>query len=134
MSLNDYRSAFLHISDRDNVTFVRFGIEWLTEDVNLDEIARELFLLVEQYNRKHLVISLSGVRMISSAGLGKFISLHRKLGRLGGAVAFCELGGAVLEVIESSRLNSYFLLRGDPAEAFLAVASEHGDGPAKTLA
>ena len=65
----------------DDVVIVYVAVELLTEDVNLEHFGHELFALVEQFGCRRLVVDLHEVRVVTSAGLGKMITLHRKMHR-----------------------------------------------------
>ena len=69
------------------------GVELLTEDVNLEQFGHELFALVEQFGCRRVVVNLKEVRMVTSAGLGKMITLHRKMHRHQGTRDFLSCAG-----------------------------------------
>ena len=92
----------------------------LTEDVNLEQFGHELFALVEQFGCRRLIVDLHEVRVVTSAGLGKMITLHRKMHRHGGTVVFCQLQEAVEEVLHTSRLITYLHVAPDVAAALAA--------------
>lgn len=123
LMLDDFRPAFLLIEPRGDVAIVRFTVPWVTEDINLDELGRELFALVEQWGVRRVIVSLHNVRIISSAGLGKFITLHRKLHRVSGLVAFIDLVPAVADILEASRLNTYLTICDSLPAALVAVGA-----------
>ena len=54
---------------------------------------------------KRLVVDLSGLDYISSAGLRSILSSAKKLKAAGGDIAFCALSGIVAEVFAVSGFN-----------------------------
>lgn len=54
---------------------------------------------------KRLVVDLSGLEYISSAGLRSILSAAKKLKAAGGDMAFCALSGIVAEVFAVSGFN-----------------------------
>ena len=92
------------IQEDPAATVVSVVVEWLTEDVNLEQFGHELFALVDQFGCRRLVVDLKTVKVITSSGLGKLITLHRKMHRHQGTVVFCTLQPPVEEVLQTSRL------------------------------
>ena len=56
----------------------------------------------------HIVVDLSGLEYISSAGLRSILAVGKKLKSDGGSVAFCNLTGMVKEVFDISGFGSHF--------------------------
>lgn len=67
---------------------------------------------------KKLVIDLTGLEYISSAGLRGILSSAKKLKVTGGTIQFCGLTGMVEEVFLVSGLGSIFTVTATPEEAF----------------
>jgi anti-sigma B factor antagonist len=105
----------------DDIVIVGIGIELLTEDVNLEHFGHELFALVEQFGCRRVVVNLQEVRVVTSAGLGKMITMHRKMHRHHGTVIFCNLQEAVEEVLTTSRLITYLQVAPDVRAALAAL-------------
>lgn len=113
MSLSEFAPKYLQFEERGDTTIVDLGVPLLTEDVNLDQVGHELFALVEQFGCRKLIVSLRNIRVINSGGLGKLITIHRKMHRHEGTVVFCDVQPAVDEVLETSRLNTYLKITPD---------------------
>ncbi len=117
MSLQEFQAAFLSIEDRGPAVVARFTRPQLSEDENLEQMGQELLSLIEQYNCRQLVLSLELVDFITSAALGKLITLHRRLHRKEGKLVLCGAHGTVADVLRTSRLHDYFTLASDTAQA-----------------
>ncbi len=113
MSLTEFKSSYLNVDQRDGITIVSFTEPSLTEDINIEQIGRDMFQLVEKYACHKLIVSLQDVQVITSAILGKFITLHRKVGREGGTLVFCDLAGQVSQAFKTSNLIRYFKVQPD---------------------
>ncbi len=113
MSLTDFGSSYLKVDQREGVTIVSFTEPMLTEDINIEQIGRDMFQLVESYACRKLIVSLQDVEVITSAILGKFITLHRKVGRAGGTLVICDLSGQVSQAFKTSNLIRYFTVQPD---------------------
>lgn len=119
-SLSEFTPKYLRLQPAsDDTVVVCVAVELLTEDVNLEQFGHELFALVEQFGCRRLVVDLGAVRVVTSAGLGKMITLHRKMHRHQGTVVFCDVQPAVEEVLRTSRLITYLSVAANQ-EAALA--------------
>ena len=67
----------LEISEIGEVTVVRFVDRKIIDTANIQELGDELFALVENDNRKSLLLNFSHVEFLSSAALNKLILLDR---------------------------------------------------------
>uniref|UniRef100_A0A7C4QQ78 Anti-sigma factor antagonist n=1 Tax=Schlesneria paludicola TaxID=360056 RepID=A0A7C4QQ78_9PLAN len=117
MSLEQFRAAYLAVEDRGPAVIARFTRPQLSEEENLEQMGRELLSLVDQYHCHQLVLSLEVVEYITSAALGKLITLHRRMHRKEGKLVLCGAHGAVADVLRTSRLQDYFTLAADTQQA-----------------
>lgn len=124
MSLSEFTPKYLQLDVRGDAVVVGVGVTLLTEDVNLEQFGHELFALVEQFGCRKLVVSLENVRMVTSGGLGKMITVHRKMHRHQGTVIFCNLQKEVADVLETSRLITYLHVTPDVESAVQALPKE----------
>jgi anti-sigma B factor antagonist len=121
VSLSEFAPTYLELAHDGDVTIARFTIPRLSEDENIERIGHELFLLVEQYDRRKVVLNLHEVEYLTSSALGKLITLHRKLHRQQGRLVICHMLPEVEEVMRSSRLIDYFNTAHDVAGAVAAL-------------
>ena len=121
-SLSEFSPKYLKLQPAsDDAIIVRVAVELLTEDVNLEQFGHELFALVEQFGCRRLVVDLNEVRVVTSAGLGKMITLHRKMHRHQGSVVFCDVQPAVEDVLRTSRLITYLSVAANQQAALAAL-------------
>jgi anti-sigma B factor antagonist len=124
VSLSEFTPKYLRLQPAqgdDETVIVGVAVELLTEDVNLEQFGHELYALVEQFGCRRLVVNLQAVRVVTSAGLGKMISLHRKMHRHEGHVVFCHVQKEVEEVLRTSRLITYLTVATDVDAALAAL-------------
>ncbi|MCL6503358.1 MAG: STAS domain-containing protein, partial [Pirellulales bacterium] len=69
----------LEVAEVGDVTVVRFVDRKILDEASIQELGQELFQLVEGENRTKLVLNFSKVDFLSSAALGKLISLEKKV-------------------------------------------------------
>lgn len=121
MSLSEFTPKYLQVEERGDAVIVGVSVSMLTEDMNLEQFGHELFALVEQFGCRKMVVSLQNVRMVTSGGLGKMITIHRKMHRHQGTVVFCDVQPAVEEVLENSRLITYLTVVPDVSAGLAAL-------------
>ena len=121
MSLTEYTPSYFQLAHEQDVTIARCTLRRLTEEENLEEVGHELFSLVDQYDRRKIVLDLETVEFLTSAALGKFITLHRKLHRHQGRLILCRLVPQVKEVMRLSRLIDYFTTAADVPAAMIEL-------------
>ena len=80
----------LDINEVGDVAVVHFRDHKIVEDVSIQELGAELFQLVEVQNRTKLLLNFSSVEFLSSAALGKLITLDKKMKAHGGTLKLLE--------------------------------------------
>jgi anti-anti-sigma factor len=112
----------LNVSENGDVTVVRFVDRKILEEVNIQEVGRELFQLVEVDGCRNLLLSFSSVDFLSSAALGKLITLNKKVRAHGGKLLLSNLRPEIHSVFALTRLNELFEIKDDEAEALAAFS------------
>jgi len=118
MTTTAYRH--LDISDVGDVTVVRFRDRKIIEDINIQELGQELFRLVEADGRDKLLLNFASVDFLSSAALGKLITLDKKMKAHGGALKLSNIHPEIYEVFVITKLTRLFDIRKDEATALVA--------------
>jgi len=108
------------VAREGDVSIVTFGDKKLIDEAAVQELAGELFALVEQDNRRTLLLDFEGVEFLSSAALGKLLTFDRKVKTARGRLKLCGISPGILEVFQVTKLNKVFDIRPDRAEAVAA--------------
>ena len=112
------------VSEVGDVTIVHFRDRRITEDRRIGQTARELLDLVEVENRRKLIVSFASVDCLSSAGLGKLITLDKRLAARGGALKLAALSPDLRTVFFVTRLDRLFDIEPDDESALAAFSRE----------
>ncbi len=110
----------LDLNEVGDVTVVRFRDQKIVEDMNIQELGQELFRLVEADRRDKLLLNFSSVDFLSSAALGKLITLDKKMKVHGGALKLSNIRPEIYEVFAITKLNRLFDIKDDEADALAA--------------
>jgi len=79
----------LDIEDVGDVTVARFVDKKILDENNIQMIGSQLFGLVDQDKRKKIVLDFTNVEYLSSAALGKLITMNNKVKTACGKLRLC---------------------------------------------
>jgi anti-sigma B factor antagonist len=111
------RRRRLEAEEIGDVTVVNFMDRKILDEQNIQVIGEQLFSLVDESGRKKLLLNFGNVEYMSSAALGKLITLNKKIQAVGGKLVLCNIDPQIREVFEITRLDKLFVIRGDEQEA-----------------
>ena len=77
----------LEVEDIGDVAVVNFVDKKILDEQNIQMIGDDLFRLVDELGRRKVLLNFKNVEFMSSAALGKLITLHRKLQAVQGKLA-----------------------------------------------
>jgi anti-sigma B factor antagonist len=69
-----------------------------------------------------ILLNFTNVEFLSSAALGKLITLDRKVKASKGRMKMCNIRPEIFEVFQITKLNKVFDIRKDEAEAMTAFS------------
>jgi anti-sigma B factor antagonist len=107
----------LEVEDYGEITVVNFIDKKILDEQNIQKIGEDLFSLVDELGRKKILLNFTNVEYLSSAALGKFITLNRKVQTAGGKLAMCSINDDIFEVFEITKLNKLFNIQKDEQTA-----------------
>jgi anti-sigma B factor antagonist len=102
---------------QNGVTVVEFTDAKVIDQRNINQIGAELMHLVDAAGVRKMLIDLENVRYLSSAVLGKLISLHKALRANGGQLKLCSIAPPIFEVFEITRLDKVFDIYKNESDA-----------------
>jgi anti-anti-sigma factor len=108
------RPPHTEIETFGGVTVVRFLTELLFDSGTIQALGNELSRIADEPGRSNLVVDFSRVTRASSAVLGKFITLHRKVQLARGRLTFCCLPTQLLEFFQITKLDKVFSIAPRP--------------------
>ena len=102
---------------QNGVTIVHFTEAKVVDQRNIDLIGAELTKMAESGAVSKMLINMEDVRFLSSAMLGKLISLHKVLRTKKAALKLCNIVPEIFEVFEITRLDKVFDIYSSEDEA-----------------
>ena len=116
--MTEYRRIDVNIVD--DVAVVRFVDSKILDEANIQEMGQELFHVVEDDGRQKVLLNFSNVQFLSSAALGKLITLDKKVKKAGGQLKLCNILSDIYEVFAITKLNRLFDIHEDETDALAA--------------
>ena len=107
----------IDIDEVGDVTVVRFVDKRILDETNIQIIGNQLFGLVDEDGRDKIVLDFSNVEYLSSAALGKLITLDKKVKAARGKLRLCGIRPEIYEVFAITRLNKVFNIFDDQEKA-----------------
>lgn len=114
------RRSRLEVEDIGDVTVVNFTDKKILDEQNIQTIGEQLMNLVDDYGRKKLLLNFSNVDYLSSAALGKFITLKKKIDSVAGRLVLCNIKEDIYEVFEITKLHTFFNIQKEEQTALQA--------------
>jgi anti-sigma B factor antagonist len=107
----------LDIEDVEGVTIAKFTDKKILDESNIQIIGNQLFSLVDEDRRQKIVLDFSNVEYLSSAALGKLITMDKKVKAVGGKLRLCTIRPDILEVFKITRLDKLFTIKENQEKA-----------------
>ena len=107
----------IDIEEVGDVTVAKFVDKKILDEANIQAIGNNLFALIDEDGRRKIVLDFSLVEYLSSAALGKLITMDKKAKAAKSKLRLCCIRPEIYEVFEITRLNKIFDIRGTQEEA-----------------
>jgi anti-sigma B factor antagonist len=114
------RKRRLLCEPQGDVTVVNFVEKKILDELNIKEIGDELMDLVDQHNKDKILVNFENVEYLSSAALGKLITLAKRMQAKNGQLKLCEIAPSIYEIFKITKLNKFFEIHESEADALAA--------------
>ena len=115
--MSDGQHQHINVSERDGTLIVQFRDAKILEDRTIQQLGSELIELLRSRTGPRMVLDFTGVKYLSSAALGKLITLRRKVDSMGGKLKLCEITPETMDVFKIAKLDDYFEICRDQRTA-----------------
>ena len=100
----------MDIEEVGDVTVAKFIDKKILDETNIQIIGNQLFGLVDEDGREKIVLDFSNVEYLSSAALGKLITMDKKVKAAKGKLRLCSIRPDIYEVFAITKLNKLFMI------------------------
>ena len=114
MSGGDSRLLVQGIGD---VTVVNFMDASILDMATIQRIADELYVLIDEKDRRRMILDFSTVKFLSSQMLGVLLTVQKKMKVIKGKVVFCALKPDLRKVFQVTGLEKLFEFYPDETKA-----------------
>src|SRR5437660_9732934 len=118
MSAQPPRRRRLEVEDIGDVTVVNFTDKKILDEQNIQIIGEQLFSLVDELGRRKILLNFGNVEYLSSAALGKFITLNKKVNAAGGRLILCNIDQRFKKASKSTSRTNPLIIRKKKKPAF----------------
>ncbi len=110
------RHRQFEFEDIGSVTVGHFTDTRIVHDP-LNYFGNDLDRLVDELNRRKVLLNFSNVESISSAALGRLITLHRKFQAVQGKLVLCNIAADILDAFKTTKADRVLIVVTDPGLA-----------------
>jgi len=111
------KEANLLIQREMDVTIVDFQESRMLDAHHIELIGQQLFKLVDQMDRKKLVLDFTKVRHLSSSAIGMLLTLNSRSKAIKGTLVLCGVRPDVMKIFEIMKLNKLLKFAPNPNDA-----------------
>jgi len=115
-------SPHFTVNQIQKATVVEFRTNSLMDSLVLQEIADHLYKLVDEEDRRSIVLDFEKVQYLSSQAIGIVLSMHKKLAQLRNSrLILCGVGPKLMELMKITRLDKVLTIKPSQKEAVNAM-------------
>lgn len=107
----------IEVEEINGVTVAKFTDKKILDEGNIQLIGNQLFSLVDEDRRQKIVLDFTNVEYLSSAALGKLITMDKKVKSISGKLRLCNIRSDILEVFKITRLDKLFTIKENQEKA-----------------
>jgi len=97
---------------------VEFRTPSLMDPIILEEIGKELYRLVDEEDRRKLILDFEKVQYLSSQAIGIILTLNKKLAPLKySKLVLCGVGPKLMDLLKITRLDRILTIKATQHEA-----------------
>lgn len=104
----DQQPRRITVEEKGDHIIMRFRDTDILDQVNIHEMGREMYAVVEGTPGIKLIVDFEGVEYLSSSALGKLITLKKKSQETSGTLKMCRIKPEIMEVFRITKLDTIF--------------------------
>ena len=105
------------IQQVEKYTVVEFQTASLMNPTELEKIATDLYKLVDEQDKRFLLLDFERVKYLSSQAIGIVLTLHKKLSQLKrSSFVLCGVGPSLMQLLKITRLDRILTIKPSQKE------------------
>jgi anti-sigma B factor antagonist len=118
---NQPQAPFL-VQQVEKFTVVEFKNPSLMDPLELETIGQQLYRLVDEEDRRKIILDFERVQYLSSQAIGIILTMNKKLSGLSNSkLVLCGIGPRLMELLKITRLDRLLTIKPTQKEAVRAV-------------
>lgn len=110
------------VQNVEKFTVIEFKTASLMDQIILEDIGKELYRLIDEEDRRRIVMDFERVEYISSQMIGVILTMQKKLAALKNSrFVLCAVGPKLMELLKITRLDRILTLKPSQREAVKVV-------------
>ena len=106
-------------------TIVEFTSASLMDPIELEQIAQQLYKLIDEQDKRRIILDFEKVQYLSSQAIGILLAMQKKLSALKKSnLILCGVGARLMELLRITRLDKVLTIKPSQKEA-LKSSSGH---------
>jgi len=102
----------------EKFTVIEFRNPSLMDPVELEQIGQSLYRLVDEEDRRRIVLDFEKVQYLSSQAIGIVLTMNKKLSQLKNSkLVLCGIGPKLAELLKITRLDRVLTIKPSQREA-----------------
>jgi anti-sigma B factor antagonist len=111
-------SAPFTVQQVEKYTVIEFKSPSLMDPLELELIGQQLYRLVDEEDRRKIILDFERVQYLSSQAIGIVLTLNKKLGSLKSSkLVLCGVGPRLMELLKITRLDRLLTVKPSQREA-----------------
>ena len=112
----------IRVQQVEKATVVEFTTASLMDPIELEQIGQAVYRLVDEQDKRILVLDFERVEFLSSQAIGILLTLNKKLGSLKGSrLILCAVGDRLMQLLKITRLDRLLTLKPSQKDAVNSV-------------
>jgi anti-sigma B factor antagonist len=108
----------LHVGTIEKFTVIEFKTPSLMDPVELQNIADALYKIVDEQDKRLIILDFEQVQYISSQAIGIILTMNKKLSALKNSkLILCGIGPRLMELLKITRLDKILTIKASQKEA-----------------
>jgi anti-sigma B factor antagonist len=111
-----------NVQDISDNTIVEFTSASLMDPIELEQIAQQLYKLVDEQDKRRIILDFEKVQYLSSQAIGILLALQKKLAALKkSSLVLCGVGARLMELLRITRLDRVLTIKPSQKEAIKSI-------------
>ena len=110
-------STLFTVQKIEKYTVIEFKTPSLMNPSELEQIATDLYRLVDEEDRRYILLDFEKVKYLSSQAIGIVLTLHKKLSQLKKtSFVLCGVGPSLMQLLKITRLDRVLKIKDSQKE------------------